>query len=500
MSLCLFSKIQNKLLKPTTVLIFLSLCFYSVSSFTNLIILLSSILLNYFFSRLSIEFSAAKAQKFLFLLASLMVNLGILVYFKYTLLDINPLTISRDFDTATHVILPLGISFYTFQQISYQVDCYWGKVDKIEFSYYVLYVCCFPQLVAGPIVHHAEVIPQYKKLSHSLLSISNLRVATALFVIGLFKKVAIADQLGLGVDGVYRAVSLDLEISLLDSWAAAIAFPLQIYFDFSGYSDMACALALMFGVKLPLNFNSPFKKTSLVQFWASWHMTLMRFFKNYIFTPLSFTLTRKTVSASMNKYSMFLVTLAFPVFVSFLLTGIWHGSGLTFLYFGLIHGILVSINHGWKLFNLPRIWSGFGWALTMLTVCVTFVFLRVPNVDGLKASLAAMFGVNLRLPSFMSAFLPNDLSVSYYKSTFEHFDGGVVMIAFMVLVLLGCLLFPNSNQLLWSSKTVLDHANLAKPKFEVKWNSIWGAGFGFLFAISILLLNYRNSNFIYFQF
>ena len=156
---------------------------------------------------------------------------------------------------------------------------------------------------------------------------------------------------------------------------------------------MHALLALMFGVKLPLNFNSPFKKTSLVQFWASWHMTLMRFFKNYIFTPLSFTLTRKTVSASMNKYSMFLVTLAFPVFVSFLLTGIWHGSGLTFLYFGLIHGILVSINHGWKLFNLPRIWSGFGWALTMLTVCVTFVFLRVPNVDGLKASLAQCLGL-----------------------------------------------------------------------------------------------------------
>ncbi|MTI11410.1 hypothetical protein E1160_16575 [Rhodospirillaceae bacterium RKSG073] len=214
-----------------------------------------SIAMNFVLSSISIGREVTKRRKLLVLLASLTLNLGVLIYFKYTLLDINPLTISRDFNTATEIILPLGISFYTFQQISYQIDCYWGKIKEINIKYYLLYVSFFPQLVAGPIVNYLDMAPQYKNLEKHQVNWNVAYVFIALFTIGLFKKVAIADQLGKSVDRVYASVSSGAPLAFLDAWAAAIAFPLQIYFDFSGYSDMACALAILLGLKLPLNFH-----------------------------------------------------------------------------------------------------------------------------------------------------------------------------------------------------------------------------------------------------
>ena len=486
---------------PILALILSSIVFYAFSSITNLLLLLLSITINYHLARFQISLSEQqKLKKLTILITAICYNMVVLIYFKYTLLDVNPLTISRDFDTFNEVILPLGISFYTFQQISFQIDSYWNKVTILNIRSYSLFVLFFPQLVAGPIVHHSEIIPQYKTLEEEGFRFKYWKAAVALFIIGLFKKTVIADHIGLSVDSVYQNIPTSEYIPFWDAWAAVIGFPLQIYFDFSGYSDMACALALLIGLRLPLNFNSPFKQTSLVDFWATWHMTLMRFFKDYIFTPISFSLARKVARKRAGRTTTFMLTLGFPIIVSFLLTGLWHGSGLTFILFGVIHGLAVSMNHGWRYFRLPKINKHIGWVATMLFVCITFVFLRAPNMAALEIYLSSLLFGDILLPSVAASFVPDVINTSFGQGTFMFFEWGIIMCLFIFIVIVGCLLLPNSNQLLWSDNTICNQEQLQTGRFELKFNFVWGLILGLMFALSALSLGYQTSDFIYFQF
>ncbi|WP_053006179.1 MBOAT family O-acyltransferase [Kiloniella spongiae] len=494
-------KLLTTLLLPITV----SFIFYSLSGVQNLILLGASIFLNIALAKaqiLLIDKSSKKIYRKIVLSASLTLNLGILAYFKYSLLNVNPLTISRDFNTFEEMILPLGISFYTFQQIAFQIDCYWAKVKELSVENYVLFVSFFPQLVAGPIMHHSEMMPQFAYIKKYGLSFTSFRAALALFSIGLFKKVVIADKVGASVDSVYTPLAQGHDIPLLDAWAAAIGFPLQIYFDFSGYSDMACALALLFGIKLTLNFNSPFKSLSLIEFWSTWHITLMRFFRDYVFTPLSYRLTKYSIKQNYNTIASFLITLALPVIIAFLLTGLWHGSGTTFLIFGGIHGLAISLNHAWRYFKLPSINKGVSWFLTMLFVCISFIFLRVPETDSLIKMLHSLHSGALYLPSQFEPLLSkvDTINLVFGAGTFAFFEHGIMMFTTMLIVIIICLTLPNSNQLMKNEKTILNYHELPNSYLQFNYSKRWGFLIGLSLAISLIAMSFNTADFIYYQF
>src|SRR6516225_3390946 len=262
-------------------------------------------------------------------------NLAVLGFFKYANFLLDSL---RDVIGAPlphlDVILPLGISFFTFQQIAYLVDVMRGAKVERDIVSFTLFVSFFPQLIAGPLVHHAEMIPQFKR-ERLGRSTSLAAQGWAVFVAGLFKKVAIADNLAQFANPLFAQVDVGGSVPTEWAWLAILAYSLQIYFDFSGYSDMAIGLALMFGIRLPVNFRSPYKATSIIEFWRRWHITLSRFLRDYLYIPLGgnrFGVGRRYIN----------------LMLTMLLGGLWHGAGWTFLIWGGLHGLYLVVNHQWR--------------------------------------------------------------------------------------------------------------------------------------------------------
>jgi alginate O-acetyltransferase complex protein AlgI len=312
-------------------------------------------------------------------------NLALLCYFKYTnfILDsLNALTGAPL--PFVNIILPLGISFFTFQQIAYLVDVMRGAKVERDIVSYTLFVSFFPHLIAGPLVHHAEMIPQFKRGRTGRSSVLAAR-GLAIFAAGLFKKVVIADNLAQFVSPVFAHLDAGGGVTTSWAWLATSAYTLQIYFDFSGYSDMAVGLALLFGIRLPVNFRSPYKATSIVEFWRRWHVTLSRFLRDYLYIPLG-----GNRLGELRRYLNLLVTM--------LLGGLWHGAGWNFLIWGGLHGLYLCVNHLWQAWRGGRasesglFIKGISWAITFAAVVLAWVFFRAKTLDGAWQMLSSLFG------------------------------------------------------------------------------------------------------------
>lgn len=371
-------------------LVLASLFFYGWWNPQYVLLMIISIAVNY---GIGVLLDKHGSHRFFTLCTGILFNLGLLAYFKYTdfvVVSLNAYTAGH-WDLP-HIILPLAISFVTFQQIAYIVDAYRRKDRAKDALRYCLFVTFFPQLIAGPIVHHNEMIPQFVHyLSRRTLWV-NIAIGLSIFAIGLFKKMVLADGVALYATPVFDAATQGYVLTFFEAWTGALAYTLQIYFDFSGYCDMAIGLARMFGIQLPVNFASPYKAKNIIDFWRRWHITLSRFLRDYLYFPLGGG--RK---GNMRRYSNLLIVM--------FLGGIWHGAGWTFIVWGLLHGMYLLINHAWRDalawldIKLTRRWSIYiadvlSRCLTLLVVVVAWVFFRADNLDAAQSILESMCGMH----------------------------------------------------------------------------------------------------------
>ncbi len=359
-----------------------SLAFYANWSVPFLTLLVASVVINYAFH---LHIDRYKDKRVL--IGGIVLNLATIGYFKYALFfsgNVNAL-LGTSFDPGD-IILPLGISFFTFQQIAFLVETWRGDFARGGFLRYALFVVFFPQLIAGPIVMHKHTVPQFNLGRFASALPLNVSVGLTLFLIGLFKKVVIADTAAAYATPIFQLADAGHAIPLEMSWTAALAYTFQIYFDFSGYSDMALGLARLFGIRLPMNFNAPYKATSIVDFWRRWHMTLSQFLRDYLYVPLGGNRNGK-----IRRYANLGITM--------LLGGLWHGASWNFVVWGGLHGIYLMINHaivakfpGFAKSKSPlSTWTGR--LVTMLAVIVAWVFFRAETFEGAFAILAGMAGM-----------------------------------------------------------------------------------------------------------
>lgn len=364
-------------------LVFASLFFYSWWNIAYLPIILSSMLFNYIIGNsLNENFQQMRVHKKSLLAFGVIANLALLGYFKYSDFFLENFNLLFNGSVPLlHLALPLAISFFTFQQIAYLVDSFRAETAEYDFLNYSLFVTFFPQLIAGPIVHHAEMMPQFASKWNLVKSYKNIATGLFIFSIGLFKKVVIAD-----IFAQWATVGFDQAeaLNLIEAWATSLSYTFQLYFDFSGYTDMAIGAALLFNIKLPINFNSPYKALDIQDFWRRWHITLSRFLRDYIYIPLGGN--RK---GPLRTYTNLLAT--------FILGGIWHGAGWTFVFWGFLHGMALVIHRFWKQlgFTLPKVLA---WFITFNFVNITWVFFRAKEWDDAIKVLNGMVFGDLILP------------------------------------------------------------------------------------------------------
>ncbi len=357
-----------------------SLFFYGYWDASLLPLIILSIVVNF---ALGIMLFANRSKTILTL--GLCFNLSLLGYFKYAGFFIE--NAERLFGTKIaelNIVLPLAISFFTFQQVAYLVDVYKGRAIEPDFLNYCLFITFFPQLISGPIVHHSEMMPQFRDAARVWISRKLFPVAIAFIVIGLYKKVVLANGIAPMADSVFLTAQTAAP-AFWDAWKGALAYTFQIYFDFSGYTDMAVGIALLFGIRLPMNFNSPYKSASIIDFWRRWHMTLSRFIRDYIYIPLGGNRAGKS-----RRYTNMMLAM--------LIGGLWHGAGWTFVIWGGLHGLYLAINHGWRHFRprlaphgLLSVWSSR--LITFLAVVVAWVFFRADDLGDAMRLLTGMAGL-----------------------------------------------------------------------------------------------------------
>jgi len=376
-------------------------------------LLLGSIVCNYGFGYLiGQRLSKLTGSPKLLLVSAIFANMILLGYFKYAnffVENLNQLAGTTLF--IGEVFLPLGISFFTFTQLAFLVDTYQGKVKEYSFIHYTLFVTYFPHLIAGPVLHHKEMMPQFAKNNTCTINLENVAAGLSIFVLGLTKKVLIADSMADIASPIFDAVSSGGQPVFLESWVGALAYTLQLYFDFSAYSDMAIGLSLMFNVRLPLNFNSPYKATSIIEFWRRWHMTLSRFLRDYLYIPLGGSRHGKS-----RRYVNLMATM--------LLGGLWHGAGWTFVIWGGLHGFYLMINHAWRNLTQRMGWGDGGRlsnlaasTLTFLAVVVGWVFFRADSFSSAVHLLQGMTGMNgFSLPVSLAGWWDK------YPDNFPHQD------------------------------------------------------------------------------
>jgi len=450
-------------------LVFASLFYYSWWNIAYLPLILVSMLFNYALGNQLSKYEQKKkcCSKKLLLTFGIIVNLALLGYFKYSDFFIENFNTVFDTDISLlHLALPLAISFYTFQQIAYLVDSYRSETKEYDLLNYAVFVTFFPQLIAGPIVHHAEMMPQFANIRNKVINYRNIALGLFIFSMGLFKKVVIADTFAVWATNGFDVAD---KLEIIDGWATSLSYTFQLYFDFSGYTDMAIGIALLFNITLPINFNSPYKATSIQDFWRRWHMTLSRFLKDYVYIPLGG-----------NRRGEFRTYL--NLFITFLLGGIWHGAGWTFVFWGALHGIALMIHRAWHNLGL-KLPTLLAWFITFNFVNVAWVFFRAKNWDDALKVLHGMFFGNLVLPAALESKLT---FLKQYGVEFGSWISGVKGDPYTMLWLVsGFILvvgFKNSMQLRSSFK----------PNIFYMITTI-------LFFLSIFIL-YRKSEFIYFNF
>ena len=368
-----------------------SLAFYAAWDPAFVLILLTSICFNYgagyvIGHRISSE-NPKQAEKILIFAITL--NITLLGYFKYTNFFISSTNAFFGGQlTGLDIVLPLGISFFTFTQIAYLVDVYRRISREYNFIHYLLFVTYFPHLIAGPILHHKQMIPQFSLPETYSINLNNVTAGLSIFILGLAKKVLIADHLAEYATPIFKAADAGATMMFIEAWVGSLSYTLQLYFDFSAYCDMAIGLSLMLNIRLPMNFNSPYKATSIIDFWRRWHMTLSAFLRDYLYIPLGGNRKGKA-----RRYINLITTM--------LLGGLWHGAGWTFVIWGGLHGLYLMVNHSWRELKARLGWSEGGGStklgagvLTFLSVVVAWVFFRAESFSGAWAMLAGMSGVN----------------------------------------------------------------------------------------------------------
>ena len=455
-------------------LVFTSLFFYSWWNIMYLPLILISILFNYTITNTMIEYDKSRRKYFSkksLLQVGLLFNIGLLVYFKYMDFFIsNTNTISGSDIELLHLALPLAISFFTLQQIAFLIDSYEGLVKEKNFLDYTIFVTFFPQLIAGPIVHHKEMMPQFANVRNKVKNYKNIAIGLFIFSIGLFKKVVIADTFA-----VWATQGFDVAttLNLFEAWVTSLSYTFQLYFDFSGYTDMAIGAALLFNIKLPINFNSPYKATGMIDFWQRWHITLSNFITTYIYTPIVRSFDRLTFHKAM-----------FATVITFLIAGLWHGASWMFIIFGGLHGLGLIINHYWKKRKI-KLNVVLAWFITFNFVNITFVFFRAKEWDDAIKILSSMFSLNnIVLPNFLASKLA---FLSKYGIEFGGFatnlSAGIDLIIWLLIGFILILVFKNS----------MDKLKLFKP------SAINSFVFIMAFTISLYKLS-GYSEFLYFRF
>ena len=495
-------------------LIFCSLFFYSWWNPIYFFLIILSILINFFVASLINNY-----EKKIFLILGILFNISLLAYFKYYNFFVEIVIFTSNLELITKIIiLPLGISFYTFQQITFLVDVHNKKINNVNFKDFVIFITFFPQLIAGPIVHHTQVLYQFKNNYFNEKKLSYLSIGFSIFVIGLFKKVVIADNLAFYSSPIFFAANHSMSVSFLEAWSGILCYSLQIYFDFSGYSDMAIGLGYMFGIKLPLNFNSPYKASDIGEFWRRWHITLGIFFKNYVFYPLSLFFTRLSLRKKRNKYINYTLTMFMPSLLTYTLIGVWHGSGINFLLFGTMHAFFIIINNIWKrsqgikIKNFYKKYSLTSYLLSCFLVFLSFsislVFFRAPTYESAVIIYKAMLSINntiipeswfLILHSLIGQNLMDFVGINHGLLPFFF---GINQILIILLLYLFCLLAPNTKSLFhdyFPSITKSDEDRLKIFKVHWKPNIYWSIVICFLFTYTVMNLS-NISEFIYFQF
>ena len=447
-----------------------SIFFYAHWSILALPVLAISIITNYGFGTL-ISRPNLKHRKSVLVLA-VVVNLSALGYYKYVnffIDNINELRILLDLDPldSVRVILPIGISFFTFTQIAFLIDSFHGEAKEPDFIQYTLFVSFFPHLLAGPLIHHKQMMPQFSITENSVIQLEKIVIGLSIFAIGLAKKLLIADTLNGYVSSFHDNLAQGANPNSAASWLATIAYTFQLYFDFSGYSDMAVGAALLFGIWLPYNFNSPFRATSIIDFWQRWHITLTKYVGDYLYTPITLKFMRMSQGLPLVLETFF--SMVAPAVIIFLILGFWHGANWTFVVFGGMHGIYIAINHLWrKAFPLPSkknkknqryktIKMLAAWALTFLAVNIALVMFRsdsVPTALTIYKGMLGFYGYSLgdmpdiytwmaRLKVTLSAvaagffiifFMPNTIRIASF-STKEFLQKSVVAYAFIVILI-----------------------------------------------------------------
>lgn len=427
-----------------------SLFFYGYWNPAYIGLLLGSIICNYAFGTWIAKAGVKEARsgdggrrKKHLLIAAIAANLILLGYYKYANFFIGSVNdIAGTSWSLGTIMLPLGISFFTFTQIAFLVDTYRGEVKEYNFVHYVLFVTYFPHLIAGPVLHHKEMMPQFAHQSTYRIDWNNVATGLMLFTLGLCKKTLWADPLAAYADGIFGGVGLGMMPTSYEAWAGALAYTLQIYFDFSGYTDMALGIALMFGIRLPINFDSPYKATSIIDFWRRWHMTLSRFLRDYLYIPLGGNRRGKLM-----RYVNLMATMV--------LGGLWHGAGWTFVLWGTLHGAYLAINHLWReLFvaRMPR-WSPrwlsslLGGLLTFVAVVTAWVVFRAGDMTQAVAILKAMYGLE-SYPVTLDEVLTGKLLLTTDLS-------GRDLMKLLVPGLLWIWLLPNSTRLRFFGNHVL---------------------------------------------
>ena len=399
------------------VLIFCSIIFYSWWNIYYLPLIIFSITINYYFCKTLITF---EQNKFL-LFYAILFNVLILIIFKYT--DFIIVNINYFCNTNLQLLnipFPLALSFITFQIITFLVNCFDKEISEIKFKDFFLFIIFFPQLIAGPIVKYKYMHPQFINNKILRFNYSNFILGLVILFIGLVKKLIFADTLGNFVDFGYQNTE---NLSTFYSWILSFSFTFQLYFDFSGYIDMATGSALMLNIFLPKNFNSPYKSLSVIDFWQRWHITLSEFLTNFIYMPWAKSIKKLNFLKSM-----------FLIIIVFLIAGIWHGASWCFVLFGLTHGVGLVVNHFFKRFNFFKINKLVSWFFTFNFINISFIFFRSDNFIQSLNLLKSMFILNLK----------NESSILL---NFNNFND-VKFVFIFILSFLICLIFKNSSYLI----------------------------------------------------
>ena len=476
----------------------LSLVFYGYANPKLICLLLVSIVINFLTSVYLMRLSRRHAKYLLVaIIGANLLCLGVFKYLNFFILTAN--YFHADWP-ALNILLPVGISFFTFTQIAFLVDVYRGLAKESQFIHYLLFVTWFPHLIAGPVLHHSQMMPQFKTPATYRPNWESFAIGATFFTIGLFKKVVLADEFALLANPLFDDAAMGSEPKLLAAWVGATAYALQLYFDFSGYCDMAIGLSRLFNIKLPLNFDSPYRASSMIDFWRRWHITLSRFLRDYLYVPLGGN--RKGAA---RRYVNLMVTM--------ILGGLWHGANWTFVLWGALHGGYLLLNHLWRAVLGQRgdstkrassraLFRVLGVGLTFTAVVVAWVPFRSESLEATLNIWSGMLGLNgLSLPVALAPLLPESLrdSTSFAGFMPELRASTLSIFLWMTtgLTIVWCL--PNTQQWLALYAPAWDAVAIYSQRLAWKPSAAYGFTLGIVFAISVMLFK-KNSPFLYYQF